>query len=363
MKSAEAVDTGYPATELVRFCLLCGGGEAQLILETCDRLHRLPGRFALVRCLDCHFVRLSPRPVLKQLSYYYPPEEYYSYQSPADVISLAASDGINSQLRNGIRDSLLASMGYAVPDLGLWQRALQPLFKRLFKHRIPYGYGDRFPRYRPGGRALEVGCGSGSFLNVLKHHGWLVSGVELSPGAAEEAKETFGIDVFTGGLKEAPFRPGSFDYIHMSHVIEHVANPLELLQSVRDLLKPDGVAYIETPNTDSFSCKRSGPYWLHWDSPRHLCMFAPLTLKRAVSVSGLRVTRMKTLVSNFYGWADVYRREEQQRRRLPNRPRFPDRPRLSPGARLRTELLSAAGRLGHVFTPMSGDVLCCWVTK
>src|ERR1044071_1732015 len=77
-------DSGYSNTELVTRCCLCEGENSDLLFPARDRLHRLPGDFAFVRCALCHLVRLSPRPVASQIASYYP-DDYYSYQMPAQI--------------------------------------------------------------------------------------------------------------------------------------------------------------------------------------------------------------------------------------------------------------------------------------
>ncbi len=331
------------------------------MFSTWDRLHHLPGKFALVRCLDCQLVRLSPRPVLDELSFYYPETDYYSYQKPAHLSPL--SNSWRGRLKTHIRDSVMAQMGYATADLSWWQQALQPLFVAIFQHRIPYGFGKKFPRYARAGRALEIGCGSGAFLALLKQHGWQVAGIELSKTAAATAKREFDIEVFTDGLDQAPFARESFDYIHLSHVIEHLPDPVEALQTVRRWLKPTGTIYIETPNVDSFARRRLGGYWLNWDTPRHLCLFTPPTLTKTLTAAGLAVKDLSTTGGTHYLWSQVYRREEQNGQAIAGRPIFPNRPDLGSAASLRDKIFRFSQSLAHLYNPLSGDVLCCWATR
>jgi SAM-dependent methyltransferase len=307
-------------------------------------------------------VRLSPRPVLSYLSFYYPDKEYYSYQNPGTV-DLAHHPGLRGALMNAIRNSVIASKGYPVAGLAAWQRLLQPVFFRLFRNRLPYGYGWRFPDFRPGCCALEIGCGSGAFLGILKYHGWNVVGVELSATAAAVAKDRLGVNVFVGEVQDAPFPSDSFDYVHMSHVIEHVADPLVTLRAVRRLLKPDGVVYIETPNIKSFACKRLGRYWIAWDTPRHLCLFTPETLQRTATAAGLAVKTLRTTVKDDYLWAEIYRLEERTGKAIADRPRFPNLPDFGLGVSLIRKVFQARARIAHFRTPLNGDFIHCWATR
>jgi SAM-dependent methyltransferase len=350
-----------PPTEIVKRCPLCGGGRIDPLFLTWDRLHRLPGEFALALCSDCQLVLLSPRPVIEQIGFYYPEQEYYSYRTPASLN--ASPRNWRAGLTQGIRDSILYSKGYEISEIAGWQRTLGPVLTRVFGSRAPYGYGERFPRFQPRGRALEIGGGSGTFLSYLKCHGWQVAGVELSQAAATVAKQAYDIDVFVGPLESAPFEDEMFDYIHMSHVIEHLPDPARTLQTVRRLLKRNGMLYIETPNVESYGRKKSGPHWFAWDSPRHLCLFTPATLGRALAQAGMIIKSLRTSVEVFYEWEEVYKWEEREQRSIPDRPLFPARPRVSLAVRLRNRLALWGRHIRHSFNPLDGEIIHCWSSK
>jgi SAM-dependent methyltransferase len=350
-----------PPTETVNQCPLCGGDRIEPLFLTWDRLHRLPGEFALVLCPDCQLVRLSPRPVVEQIDFYYPEQEYYSYLNPVGFNP--SPRNWRARLAQGIRDSILYSKGYEISAIAGWQRALGPALTRVFGSRIPYGYGERFPGFQPEGRALEIGCGSGIFLSYLRCHGWQVAGVELSRTAATAAKRAYDIDVFVGPLESAPFEGEMFDYIHMSHVIEHLPDPVKILQTVRGLLKRNGTLYIETPNVESYGRKKSGPHWFAWESPRHLCLFTPATLRRALAQAGMVVKSLRTSVEVFYEWEEVYKLEEREQRSIPDRPLFPARPSSSLAVRFRNGLALLSRHFRHSFSPLDGEIIHCWSSK
>ncbi|HEY3137904.1 MAG TPA: class I SAM-dependent methyltransferase, partial [Blastocatellia bacterium] len=315
-----ALQTFIPITEVVEHCPLCGSGAAETLFKMADRHYDLPGMFAFARCQHCQLVRLSPRPTREQLQYYYPDSDYYSYQAPAPAEDLERPPRAVRGLRERIRANVLGSMSYPVPPQALWEKAFKAVFVTLFRNRTFFGVSHRFPRYHPDGRALDIGCGIGVYLNYLKRYGWQVMGVELNSRAALTAKRLFDIEVFVGELKNVAFQPASFDFIHMNHVIEHMVDPVDQLRVVAELLKPGGRLYIGTPNVESLNRKRSGPHWIHWDPPRHLHLFSPETLRLALHKAGLVVTSLRTAIENHYIWEDTYRREEHMHARLTDRP-------------------------------------------
>jgi len=89
---------------------------------------------------------------------------------------------------------------------------------------------------------LDVGCGSGTLLGLLKHRGFRVTGLDFSAEAAAIAKAENGVDVAVGSLEEAHFPAESFDVVTLFHVMEHVTNPRQVLAEVSRVLKiTDGV--------------------------------------------------------------------------------------------------------------------------
>lgn len=343
-----------PETELVETCPLCKSAESRFLFWNFDRLHHLPGKFGVVQCKNCHLARLSPRPLKKNLGYYYPEDGYYSYQ---EISTENTSQSFAGKIRESIRRLVFADLNYPVSELTTLEKVLQPAVVKLFKPRATFGWNERFPRYVSGGKALDVGCGNGAFLNVLKQLGWEVRGIEMSSKAAQVAKTAFDIDVFSGEIEDAPFEADSFDYIHINHVIEHFVDPIAELRHSAKFLKPGGIMYIEAPNIESFGCKKSGEYWLHWDSPRHLIGFSPKTLEQTVSEAGLKVVKTKTFTVNFWQWETTYKMEESRGEMLKVRPYS------SQTEKLRAVWLQSLANINHYLNSDSGDYVGCWATK
>jgi 2-polyprenyl-3-methyl-5-hydroxy-6-metoxy-1,4-benzoquinol methylase len=103
-------------------------------------------------------------------------------------------------------------------------------------------------RYRlPPGRVLDVGCGHGGFVMLLRRAGFEASGLELSPWVVDFAQQTFGVPVMRGPLEEQALSPGSFDILTMMDVLEHVAEPVVALSAAFEALADDGILVIQTP--------------------------------------------------------------------------------------------------------------------
>lgn len=151
--------------------------------------------------------------------------------------------------------------------------------------------------FASGGRLLDVGCGTGQFLNLARSKGWEVCGLDISPQAARIAKEKYGIRVFTGRPEAFDLQGASFDCVTMWDVIEHFKDPALPLAAMKRLLGDDGVLVIRTPDESafirtlarglaSFGIKTFLKYVYY--TP-HYFYFTEKTLRKLLAKSGLRI--------------------------------------------------------------------------
>ncbi len=158
---------------------------------------------------------------------------------------------------------------------------------------------ERLERLIRGRKILDVGAGPGLFLLEAKSRGWEVAGVEPSSAAREYAKETFGIELLGGGVDELARLPdGSFDVVSAIDVIEHLPNPAILLDQVRRLVAPGGVAVLTTPRFDSALSRLMGDRW-YAILPSHLTYFSKRGLFQLIRDSGLAVQTARHFTRYF----------------------------------------------------------------
>jgi 2-polyprenyl-3-methyl-5-hydroxy-6-metoxy-1,4-benzoquinol methylase len=101
-------------------------------------------------------------------------------------------------------------------------------------------------------KLLDVGCGTGWFLDVAKENGFNVCGIEFGEHLAKATEKRLGIKVYTEALSSFE-KTEVFDIITMFDVIEHVKDPRKLLESMYDHLVSGGIGVLFTPNLDSFA--------------------------------------------------------------------------------------------------------------
>jgi len=115
-------------------------------------------------------------------------------------------------------------------------------FKRIKSKLREVGSG-KIPHLR----LLDVGCGTGAFLEEAQREGWSVAGLELSPKVADYARRQRSLEVETCSI-ESPtnFAPASFDIVTMFGVIEHLGNPRGAARECARLLRPGGFLVLQT---------------------------------------------------------------------------------------------------------------------
>lgn len=146
----------------------------------------------------------------------------------------------------------------------------------------------------PGQYLLDVGCGTGDFLNIMKQRGWEVQGVEPVEESAERARQHFGLDVRTGVLEKVDLPKGSYDVISLFHVVEHMQDATGFVRSAARWARPGGFVVIEVPNFFGFARRRHRDTWLHLRPGEHISHFTPGTLRRLFIRAGMQPCRILT---------------------------------------------------------------------
>jgi 2-polyprenyl-3-methyl-5-hydroxy-6-metoxy-1,4-benzoquinol methylase len=272
-------------------CLLCGNSGVTIYNEMRDRLHGAPGSWGLMRCPQCQFVWMNPSPHAMERGKLYGPN-YYTHLSQKSANSLLRRSYENA--KQVAFSSILTTLGYSnAGKVNLGKLACKflshvgPLLERA-SYEIKWLYGST------RGRLLDVGSGSGAFLLRMKEEGWDVTGVDPDPHAIASAARQGAIDVRCGTLAEVKFPSDTFDAVTASHVIEHVADPVEVLNECRRILKPGGRLVLVTPNSESLACRWFGSSWFGWEVPRHLVVFTPKLLGQCAERAGLQIQELKT---------------------------------------------------------------------
>jgi len=178
--------------EILDYCTLCGSKKLVVADTECN----------ICKCITCGYVFDNPRPSAIEI------EAYYSSPSKYDGWLEMESERV-----------------------ALWKRRLK-----------------KINRHKKTGTILDIGTGIGQFLWVAKDCFTKCYGTEVSDSAVDIAREKYKLDVIKGNIEEIDFKGIVFDNITLFHVLEHVPNPLTVINKCYELLDDDGVLFIAVPN-------------------------------------------------------------------------------------------------------------------
>lgn len=265
--------------EAVNACPLCGiADRSPLHFDLRDYFFEAaPGSWNLYQCLRCHSAYLDPRPNAGTIALAY--SRYYTHQAhstPRGVIR-----GLWRAFRN---DYIRATFGV---DFGTSRWPGRWLLRALPMVRcgIDSSIGRNLEVPGGGRRLLDVGCGNGGYLDFARRAGWVVKGIDLDAAAVAVARAS-GLDVIVGTIDCLSDESECYDRITLSHVLEHVHAPWDLLAHCYRLLKPGGVLWLETPNVCSDGMRSFGKYWRGIEPPRHLQLFSRKSLVDQLELLG-----------------------------------------------------------------------------
>jgi len=230
-------------------CNICDKGNSKHLFMVEDKQFESTEKFSIVKCRNCGLAYLNPRPEKNEIGKFYP-KEYFSLNAFSD-----------SKLR-----------------VKLWK------FPKFFGVRSDF-YTYSFIKKRSKGKILDVECGCGELLKLLKEDKWETYGVDTSITATEKAKKE-GLDVFTGELNEAGFRDNYFDVVILHHSLEHIHDPTEVLRKIYRALKDNGTLIIGVPNIRSIRSRIFKKNWFAIKAPRHLYHFSVHTLDLLLDKTG-----------------------------------------------------------------------------
>ena len=213
--------------------------------------------FNIVSCESCGFKFTNPVPDESNIGKYYKSENYVSHSD--------TKKGLINKLYHTVRDITLK--------------------QKLALINNP----------SPKGKILDIGCGTGYFINTCKNDGWNITATEPDEDARKQACGLIGQDVESDlfNIKDI----NSFNIITMWHVLEHIHQLNESIAHLYTLLKPNGTIVIAVPNCESRDAKTYKEYWAAYDVPRHLYHFTQSTMDKLLVNHGFE--KIKTVPMKF----------------------------------------------------------------
>ena len=206
--------------------------------------------------------------------------------------------GRDSELRTVICKNcgLVFSDPFPIDTTEYYQKNYRILYKGTYNPKIKHIYRaanvavERYKRldaHLAGKKnVLEIGSGGGEFSYLLTKKGFDVSAIEPNEGYGNYSKEQYDLNVQIGFAQNLEFAAETFDFITMSHVLEHVDNPTTMLEKLRTWLKPNGILALEVPNVEAVCQSPKSTF-----HTAHLFNFNPETLALLAEKTGFSVVQ------------------------------------------------------------------------
>lgn len=244
-------------------CPVCEGKDFTPFL-TCTDFFVSGEKFQLKKCNSCGFKITENIEEEENIDRYYQSDEYISHSN--------TSKGLVNTIYHKVRKYMLGQK--------------RKLVEKNFSEKQA--------------SILDVGTGTGFFLNEMKLHGWEASGTEKSSDARQFVKSNFNLDVFpTEQLYH--FQENSFDVVSLWHVLEHVHQIEPYMKAFHKVLKKDGKLIIAVPNNSSYDAGHYREYWAAYDVPRHIWHFAPKQMSRFGQQFGFILSEIRPMpFDSFY---------------------------------------------------------------
>jgi len=271
-------------------CYLCGSAGELIYQKLEDSLFGVPGYWGFRKCSNtgCGLIWSDPMPVAADICKLY--EAYYTHNTNThEAAGLLRSFG--RQLKNSI---LSITYKYSARKEGRMISIIGYILSKSQFIRDRIGRGIMWLDASQRGHLLDIGCGNGNYLEVMRNLGWEVQGMEPDQNAAKVGCERYGLDIKTGHINEVEFQENSFDVVTLNHVIEHLHDPSETLDVLHSLLKKGGCIVIVTPNTESLGHKFFKKDWRGLEAPRHLFLYSAKNIESLLTKAGFNVDVVRT---------------------------------------------------------------------
>lgn len=251
-------------TEPKPLCICCRSEGTAIYPPMRDRLFEAPGDWSIKKCnnKDCGLLWLDPCPTEEDLHKAY--QSYYTHkETPSNKVSL---------LSKWIQGYRASKYGYKKSQTSLLNQLIGNIlgFSGFFRENMDYPFV--YFANRNKGKLLELGCGSGSTLKLFSDWGWQAEGLDFDVQAVNNAQAK-GLIVSHGDIFSQHFADNSFDAIFSSHVVEHVSDPLAVLEESFRILKPNGIFVAVMPNSSSKLHQFFKTNWRGLEPPRHIHIF------------------------------------------------------------------------------------------
>jgi SAM-dependent methyltransferase len=162
----------------------------------------------------------------------------------------------------------------------------------------------RINRFIKSGKILDIGCGRGLFLKVMRSGGWEAIGTEFNEQTASYAIKSYSLKIMPGDITQHKLPSESLDVININQVLEHLKSPYEVIEESHRLLKKNGILIISVPDLRSPQFTVGKENWFLLDLPLHLFHFTEEGLIILLKKKQFKIKYIKrfSLELSPFGW-------------------------------------------------------------
>lgn len=241
----------------IDLCPICANNGSREIFICKDHL-TTNEEFSIYECPSCGFAFTQDFPSENEIGRYYEAPEYVSH----------------SDTQQGVINTLYH-----------WARKIALKSKTKIASKYSSDNAETL---------LDIGSGTGYFLNAMRLQKWVVTGIEKSKTTREYAHQKFGLNI-----QDADYLfniPNEIkDVVTMWHVLEHIEKLNETMSNLHRILKDDGVLIIALPNKKSADALAYAKEWAAYDVPRHLWHFSPEDFSLFAEKHNFKIEKMKAM--------------------------------------------------------------------
>ena len=278
--------------ESVDQCPVCGSKKSKKLYDgLSDNICKksINDKYEFYQCSICKSGYYNPRVTRDTVGYLY--EGYHThakieYRKPYS--SLSKLKKIQRRIANSYTNKIYGTKDSEVFPFANHLMSLFPKYKKSIDLCFRFIPNEGKKKY-----LLDFGCGNGGYLMFAERCGYIPYGVDFDKGSVQQAKKYIR-NVFCGDIDIIKKQDIKYDVITLSHVMEHLYNPVKYLQEFYDLLIPGGFIYIETPNIKSFGHEIYKQYWRGLEPPRHIQIFSTKSLVQCLKNIGFISIKIPT---------------------------------------------------------------------